>query len=240
MEIASYRGEFNKLKTEELEDLIRAKLNNEEDKLHEMKIEIKEKIPFPIKIEREILPKSVVTTKITKIIPEKKKELDKKVDEIKKDSDEKSSKKEFSHVKSPVIKPKVQSQVVRTQKTLDVSRGTRSVTTSKPVTKSSSPRMKKAQIQPKKPERFPKKSASPSPAAKLIKPQSKITLITSKAITDTFVPGKWLNIKEIIKNLHITDIKDARFLQLKLKQLTREKKLAITIKQGKIFYKMPK
>ena len=35
----------------------------------------------------------------------------------------------------------------------------------------------------------------------------------------------------------IKDLKDARYLQLKLKQLTREKKLLISIKGGKTFWK---
>ena len=46
------------------------------------------------------------------------------------------------------------------------------------------------------------------------------------------------DIKQIIKALHITDIKDARYLQLKLRQLTREKKLLISLKTGKTYYKL--
>lgn len=48
----------------------------------------------------------------------------------------------------------------------------------------------------------------------------------------------WMNIKDLIKALEIKDVKDARYLQLKLKQLTREKKLLITIKSGRTYWKL--
>ncbi|WP_457557286.1 hypothetical protein [Candidatus Harpocratesius sp.] len=73
---------------------------------------------------------------------------------------------------------------------------------------------------------------------KLIKPKSKIRVITTDLILQTMKDHKWLNIKDLIKLLEIKDVKDARYLQLKLKQLTREKKLLLSIQGGRTFWKL--
>ncbi len=73
-------------------------------------------------------------------------------------------------------------------------------------------------------------------AQKLIKPRSKISIISKSLILEK-CPNEWFNIKDMIKTLEITDLRDARFLQIKLKQLTKEKSLLITIKSGKTFWK---
>ncbi|MHA1610653.1 MAG: DNA topoisomerase VI subunit B [Promethearchaeota archaeon] len=72
---------------------------------------------------------------------------------------------------------------------------------------------------------------------KLIKPESKIRIISTDMILKKIKDKKWLNLKDLIKLLEIKDIKDARYLQLKLKQLTREKKLLITINKGRTYWK---
>ncbi len=82
-----------------------------------------------------------------------------------------------------------------------------------------------------------KKPKSLAPAKKLVKPQSKINIISANLIIQKIPRDEWLNIKDLIKVLEIKDLKDARYLQLKLKQLTREKKLLISIKGGKTFWK---
>ena len=46
--------------------------------------------------------------------------------------------------------------------------------------------------------------------------------------------------KDLIKSLRITDIKDGRYLQLKLKQLTRQRNLLVSVKSGKTYYKKHK
>ncbi|MHA1512335.1 MAG: hypothetical protein ACTSRX_11530, partial [Promethearchaeota archaeon] len=81
-----------------------------------------------------------------------------------------------------------------------------------------------------------KQPSQPFQAQKLIKPKSKISIISKSLILEK-CPNDWFNIKDMIKTLEITDLRDARFLQIKLKQLTKEKSLLITIKSGKTFWK---
>ncbi|MHA1765581.1 MAG: ATP-binding protein [Promethearchaeota archaeon] len=75
------------------------------------------------------------------------------------------------------------------------------------------------------------------PTQKLIKPKSKISIISKSLILQKCPEDSWFNIKDMIKILEITDLKDARFLQIKLKQLTKERSLLITIKSGKTYWK---
>ncbi|MHA1476421.1 MAG: hypothetical protein ACTSQ5_14700, partial [Promethearchaeota archaeon] len=81
-----------------------------------------------------------------------------------------------------------------------------------------------------------KQPSQPFQAQKLIKPKSKISIISKSLILEK-CPNDWFNIKDMIKTLEITDLRDARFLQIKLKQLTKEKSLLITIKSGKTYWK---
>jgi DNA topoisomerase VI B subunit len=81
-----------------------------------------------------------------------------------------------------------------------------------------------------------KQPSQPFQAQKLIKPKSKINIISKSLILEK-CPNDWFNIKDMIKTLEITDLRDARFLQIKLKQLTKEKSLLITIKSGKTYWK---
>ncbi len=82
-----------------------------------------------------------------------------------------------------------------------------------------------------------KPSPQPFQARKLIKPKSKISIISKSLILEKCPKEAWFNIKDMIKTLEITDLRDARFLQIKLKQLTQEKSLLITIKSGKTYWK---
>ena len=82
-----------------------------------------------------------------------------------------------------------------------------------------------------------KPSTQPLQAQKLIKPKSKISIISKSLILEKCSKEDWFNIKDMIKILEITDLSDARFLQIKLKQLTQEKSLLITIKSGKTYWK---
>ncbi|QEE14334.1 ATP-binding protein [Promethearchaeum syntrophicum] len=77
----------------------------------------------------------------------------------------------------------------------------------------------------------------PFQARKLIKPKSKISIISKSLILEKCPNDAWFNIKDMIKILEITDLRDARFLQIKLKQLTQGKNLLIAIKSGKTYWK---
>ena len=81
---------------------------------------------------------------------------------------------------------------------------------------------------------------SSEPPKKLTKPSSKIRIITTDTILKTLENQNWVNIKDLIKLLDIKDVKDARYLQLKLKQLTREKKVLLTIQSGRTYWKLNK
>jgi len=70
--------------------------------------------------------------------------------------------------------------------------------------------------------------------------KTKEELITNKLILQIMKKHEWLNIKNLIKLLDIKDVKDARYLQLKLKQLTREKKVLLTIQSGRTYWKLNK
>ncbi|MHA1583671.1 MAG: hypothetical protein ACTSWL_00325, partial [Promethearchaeota archaeon] len=76
------------------------------------------------------------------------------------------------------------------------------------------------------------------PVKKLTKPKSTISLLSADTVIKAFKEDQWYNIKDLLKELKITDIKDARYLHLKIKQLTREKRLLISVKSGKQYYKL--
>lgn len=133
----------------------------------------------------------------------------------------------------PKIKPVVskrQAVKVHTPPKPVPSRSTQKTMSAKPSIRTSKPLPRSAPI--------PRASAS-SPT-KLVKPKSIISLITTDRIMQTMVKDQWYNIKDLIKALRITDIKDGRYLQLKLKQLTRERNLLVSVKSGKTYYKKHK
>ena len=61
--------------------------------------------------------------------------------------------------------------------------------------------------------------------------------INSKNILAIMKSFRWYSLKELRTDLQINDLKDARFLQLKLKQLTRNQKLKFEIRNGKNSWK---
>ncbi len=113
-------------------------------------------------------------------------------------------------------------------RTVSKSVSSRKQSTTKPSTRSSQTASRPTQS---------RSSSSPAPPRKLTKPESKIRIISTDMILTRMKDQKWVNLKDMIKILEIKDIKDARYLQLKLKQLTREKKLLITISKGRTYWK---
>ncbi len=290
MAIAVKNEEFQKVENEDLEIIIKAKLNEEEETFINSQEQIKGKLPFDVviptiqpkppakklqarteqsiqekedfseavkelhiaekpKVEpepvKEKAPTVKIPTKAPVVIPKSPKSSVKKSNskqlsiQFKKVSDSSATKPSKLVLKDKSAK----------QKTLEFKKSTPKVTAKKPITYSAIQANQKKKVenlkqgqakQKKRSLAKPKpaiKEKAPAPEKKLHKPESKITLITSKAILGAIEDEKWYNIKEIIKNLHITDIKDARYLQLKLKQLTREKRVLITLKSGKTYYK---
>lgn len=74
---------------------------------------------------------------------------------------------------------------------------------------------------------------------KLVKPQSKLDLLTADSILESILPNETLTIRDIITRMKITDMQVARYLQIKLNQLVQQRKLIAVFKEGKNFYKKP-
>ncbi|MFX1390017.1 MAG: hypothetical protein ACFE9Z_08150 [Promethearchaeota archaeon] len=63
-------------------------------------------------------------------------------------------------------------------------------------------------------------------------------IITTELILDAMSKDKWLNIRHLIFKLKIKDTKDARYLQLKLKELERKGKILVDSKMGRRQWKL--
>jgi len=50
---------------------------------------------------------------------------------------------------------------------------------------------------------------------------------------------KWQTIKDLIWKMKIKDMMDARFLQIKLKELERKGQVSVDVKKGKKYWKLP-
>jgi DNA topoisomerase VI B subunit len=83
---------------------------------------------------------------------------------------------------------------------------------------------------PKKPPPIPK----PAPVKKT---QTKLPIITSEKILKVLT-DEWQTIKHLIFKLKIKDMMDARYLQLKLKELERKDKVLVESKMGKRQWKL--
>ena len=85
-----------------------------------------------------------------------------------------------------------------------------------------------------------------SPPKEIIKPkvkvdipksiQTQLPIITSERIIKA-LSDEWQTIKHLIFKLKIKDMMDARFLQIKLKELERKKLILVDIKMGKKYFK---
>ena len=68
--------------------------------------------------------------------------------------------------------------------------------------------------------------------------QQKLPLLTNEAIIEALDDEKWQNIQDLIFNMRIKDMLDARLLQVKLKELERKGELIVKAKKGKKFWKL--
>ena len=80
--------------------------------------------------------------------------------------------------------------------------------------------------------------SSGSPAESLKKPVAQIKLPTTEEIIAVFKPNEWLNLRDILARLNISDMTIARFVQVKLSKLQGEKRLVIQIQTGKQVWKL--
>jgi hypothetical protein len=69
--------------------------------------------------------------------------------------------------------------------------------------------------------------------------QTTLPLITTDKILQV-LSDEWQNIKHLIFKLKIKDMMDARYLQLKLKELERKDKIIVDIKIGRKHWKLKK
>jgi len=86
------------------------------------------------------------------------------------------------------------------------------------------------------------KSEPPKKPTPLKKPipktvQTSLSLITSEKIVST-LNNEWQSIKHLIFKIGISDMMDARLLQVKLKQLERENQVLVNIQGGKKYWKL--
>jgi DNA topoisomerase VI B subunit len=73
---------------------------------------------------------------------------------------------------------------------------------------------------------------------KLVKPESKMKIPTNDDIIGVFKAGEWLNIRDILTRLEISDMNLARFVQVKIKTLQSEKRVIVKIEAGKTLWKL--
>ena len=84
----------------------------------------------------------------------------------------------------------------------------------------------------------PTKTVSHTTKAKPKSTQLTLPIITTEKILDVLT-NDWQTIKHLIFKLKIKDMMDARYLQLKLKELERKDKVVVEIKMGKKHFKKP-
>ena len=108
-------------------------------------------------------------------------------------------------------------------------------------------KVKKPKIQEKLPILKPEEELKIEEAESLIetKPisrapqpkQTKLPIVTTERILEV-LSNEWQTVKHLIFKLKIQDMMDARYLQIKLKQLEREEKLLVEVKMGKKSWKL--
>jgi len=81
------------------------------------------------------------------------------------------------------------------------------------------------------------KAHPPSPSLKPKSTQTTLPIITTDKIIKV-LSNEWQTIKHLIFKLKIKDMMDARYLQLKLKELERKGKVLVEIKMGKKHFKL--
>ena len=109
----------------------------------------------------------------------------------------------------------------------------------KPIVISSARPAKKAIKVAPKPKPKPRAPLKPRAPPKPPTPttQTKIPIITTDRIMGA-LSNKWQTIKDMIFQLKIRDMMDARFLQIKLKELERKGQVLVDLKMGKKQFKL--
>ncbi|MFX1238975.1 MAG: hypothetical protein ACFE8P_14805 [Promethearchaeota archaeon] len=96
----------------------------------------------------------------------------------------------------------------------------------------------------------PKKVEKTAEIKKVVKPESirppvsktvqtQLPRITTDRILDVLDKKDWQNIKTLILKMEIRDMLDARYLQVKLKELERKKIVLVDVQMGKKHWKLP-
>ena len=105
-------------------------------------------------------------------------------------------------------------------------------------------------IHEKIPTPKPVKAAKAKPAKKLAKPtppvkvkpsgpkQTQLPIITNENIVSALSKDEWQTIKHLIFKMKIRDMMDARFLQIKLRELERKGKVLVDVKMGKKHFRL--
>ncbi|MFO8019509.1 MAG: DNA topoisomerase VI subunit B [Promethearchaeia archaeon] len=89
-----------------------------------------------------------------------------------------------------------------------------------------------------KPKKKPKKKEPIKPPKPSKTKQTKLPAITDEKILSVLNNEEWQTIKHLIFKLKIRDMMDARYLQIKLRELTRKGKALVDIKKGKKHWKL--
>ena len=84
------------------------------------------------------------------------------------------------------------------------------------------------------PKDIPIRIKPPPPELK----QTQLPIITTEKIMKS-LSDNWQTIKELIWKMKIKDMMDARFLQIKLKELERKGQVSVDVKKGKKYWKLP-
>jgi len=82
--------------------------------------------------------------------------------------------------------------------------------------------------------KIPTKTKPPVPELK----QTQLPIITTEKIMNS-LSNDWQTIKDLIWKMKIKDMMDARFLQIKLKELERKEQVIVDVKKGKKYWKLP-
>lgn len=201
----------NKLKKVELENLLRSAIGEKPKKVLLPEVPIVEKPPIiPPKIISKI-PKPAI--KVPQISP----------------------KPQPAKIITPSIKTKVPTSIGKIPTTIPK----KTSTPKKLITK---PLISKPKIS--QPIPMAKKLGTPQKITPIKKPlrktvQTSLPIITTEKIF-SILYDEWQSIKHLIFRLGISDMMDARLLQVKLKQLERENKVLVNIQSGKKYWKLKK
>jgi hypothetical protein len=90
------------------------------------------------------------------------------------------------------------------------------------------------------PAKLEKPGSTSQTLEKLAKPASIINEITVERIADVIQPNEWVSLKDLINRLNISDMNDARYLQLKIKSMMRANQLNVKIDKGKQYWRLNK